>query len=299
MNFKIGFLGFGEAAFQIAKGFSKQGMSGNLAFDVTLKADGDRRRILEKRLLETHVTPAESVGELLEKAEVIFLIIPAKFAKAAAMDALSFMTKGHLFCDLTTNSPAVKAELGNSFEEKGMLYVDASVMGAVPLYQHKTPTLVCGNGAKEMIRLMSPLGMDLTDVGSEAGRAVKMKLTRSVFVKGVEALTLETLMTARKLGIEKEIVEGIETSFRKLGFIGFCGQLVTSGVLHSERRAQEARECEEMESELGLNSVMMEAAFQKLQWYTEQGYARMEPLPDCRNLDDLYDLWERTGMLPK
>lgn len=161
MNFKIGFLGFGEAAFQIAKGFSKQGMSGNLAFDVTLKADGDRRRILEKRLLETHVTPAESVGELLEKAEVIFLIIPAKFAKAAAMDALSFMTKGHLFCDLTTNSPAVKAELGNSFEEKGMLYVDASVMGAVPLYQHKTPTLVCGNGAKEMIRLMSRL--DETD----------------------------------------------------------------------------------------------------------------------------------------
>ena len=297
MDRKIGFLGFGEAASHIARGFHAQGISGNLAYDVTLKTQGERRRLLEERLRDADMIPVDSVEELMKRAKVIFLIIPAKFAKDAAMEALPYMTKEHLFCDLTTNKPSVKEELGKAFAERGMRYVDASVMGAVPIYQHKTPTLVCGSGADEMVRLMTPLGMDLTNVGQEAGKAVKMKLTRSIFVKGVEALTLEMLMTARKLGIEKEIVEGVEASFQKLGFTKFCGQLVTSGILHSERRSLEAKECEEMEDELGLNSLMMEATFQKLQWYTKYGYAEMEPLPVCGDLDELYALWEKTGAL--
>lgn len=294
---QIGFLGFGEAASHIAAGLHDQGLENLFAYDVTLNTSGQRRNILEQRLTKTCVTPVASVRELLEKAHVIFLIIPAKFARSAALEALPFLTEKHLFCDLTTNRPTVKEELGQAFAEKGMLYVDAAVMGAVPLYRHQTPTLVCGSGAAQMVQIMTPLGMALTDVGLEAGRAVKMKLTRSVFVKGVEALTVEMLMTARRLGIEKEIVAGIEESFQKLGFTNFCGQLVTSGVEHAERRSLEAKECQELEEELGLNSIMMEAAYRKLQWTASLGYAKMEPMPVCKDLESLCQLWEKTGAL--
>ena len=297
MEERIGFLGFGEAASHIAAGFRAQGLDGILAYDVTLKAEGERRRILEDRLAATNVTPVGSVEELLEKARVIFLIIPAKFAKDAALEALPFMTEKHLFCDLTTNRPAVKEELGQAFEAKGVLYVDASVMGAVPLYRHQTPTLVCGNGAARMVELMTPVGMALTNVGPEPGKAVKMKLTRSVFVKGVEALTMEMLMTARRLGIDKEIVAGVEASFQNLGFTKFCGQLVTSGVEHAERRSLEAKECQELEDELGLNSIMIEATYRKLQWAASLGYAKMEPMPVCKDMEELCQLWEKTGAL--
>ena len=297
MAVQIGFLGFGEAAFHIAAGFRDQGLEGLHAYDVTLSASGERRVILDRRLAETGVTPAGSVEELLEKAQVIFLIILAKFAQSAALEALPHLTEEHLFCDLTTNRPAVKEALGKAFVERGVRYVDAAVMGAVPLYRHRTPTLVCGNGAERMVELMAPLGMDLTDVGPEPGKAVKMKLTRSVFVKGVEALTVEMLMTARRLGIDKEIVAGIEQSFQSLGFTKFCGQLVTSGVEHAERRSLEAKECQELEEELGLNSIMMEAACRKLQWTAGLGYAKMEPMPVCKDLEELCRLWEKTGAL--
>ena len=297
MEERVGFLGFGEAASHIAAGFRDQGLNGMIAFDVTLKTEGERRRILEERLAATGVVPAASLKELTEKAQIIFLIVPPKFAKDAAMEALPFMTEKHLFCDLTTNRPAVKEELGQTFAQRGVLYVDAAVMGAVPLYRHKTPTLVCGNGAARMVELMAPVGMALTDVGPEPGKAVKMKLTRSVFVKGVEALTMEMLMTARRLGIDKEIVAGIETSFQKLGFTKFCGQLVTSGVEHAERRSQEAMECQELEEELGLKSIMMEATYRKLQWSASLGYAKMEPMPVCENMEELCQLWEKTGAL--
>lgn len=294
---KIGFLGFGEAASHIAAGFKEQGIEGTLAYDVTLKTEGERRKILEQRLADTGVTPVQTVEELMDKARVIFLIIPAKFARGAAMEALPFMTKEHLFCDLTTNRPAVKEELGKAFDAQGALYVDAAVMGAVPIYRHKTPTLVCGNGAQRMVELMTPVGMALNDVGPEPGKAVKMKLTRSVFVKGVEALTMEMLMTARRLGIDKEIVAGVEASFKNLGFTKFCGQLVTSGVEHAERRSLEAKECQELEEELGLNSIMMEATYRKLQWAAGLGYAKMEPMPVCKDMEELCQLWEKTGAL--
>ena len=297
MELRLGFLGFGEAASHIASGFHQEGGVDLYAYDVTLTTQGERRRILERRLEETGTAPVGSVEELLNQAQVIFLIIPPKFAEGAAREALPYMTDKHLFCDLTTNRPAVKEALGKAFEAAGARYVDASVMGAVPLYRQKTPTLVCGNGAEEMVRLLTPLGMALTNVGPEPGKAVKMKLTRSIFVKGAEALTMEMLMTARRLGIEKEIVAGIEESFQKLGFTKFCGQLVTSGVEHAGRRSQEALECQELEEELGLNSIMMEATHRKLQWSASLGYAEMEPLPVCSNLEELCQLWEKTGAL--
>ena len=293
----IGFLGFGEAASNIAAGFARQGGVALYGYDVTLRSEGSRREILEQRLHDTGTTPMDTVEELLNRAEVIFLIIPAKFARDAALSALPYMTERHLFCDLTTNRPAVKEELGAAFAARNALYVDASVMGAVPIYRHRTPTMISGNGAARMETLLKPLGMELTNVGEEAGKAVRIKLTRSIFVKGAEALTLEMLMTARRLGIEKEIVAGVEASFQKLGFTGFCGQLVTSGVEHAGRRSLEAKECQELEDELGLDSTMMEAAFRKLSWYAEKGYAQMDPLPVCHTLDDLYALWERTGAL--
>ena len=297
MEKRIGFLGFGEAASNIAEGFCMQGVKNLLAYDVALKEEGERRAILESRLQKCCAEAVESVEKLLENASVIFLIIPAKFAQGAALEALPHMTKDHLFCDLTTNRPAVKESLGKAFEEKGVLYVDASVMGAVPLYRHQTPTLVCGNGAEQMVELMTPLGMKLTNVGQEAGKAVKMKLTRSVFVKGAEALTMEMLMTARRLGIEKEIVAGLEASFQQFGFSKFCGQLVTSGVEHAGRRSLEALECQELEEELGLNSIMMEATYRKLQWAASLGYADMSPRPVCNTMQELCELWERTGAL--
>ena len=292
---KIGFLGFGEAASNFAKGFQEEGGLELYGYDIMLAAGSAGGEIVRRRMEETGVTPAADPAELLSKAKTIFLVIPAKFARDTALSALPYMTEEHLFCDLTTNTPVTKEELGKTFEEAGCLYTDASVMGAVPIYLHRTPVVASGNGAQEMIRRLTPFGMEIRDVGTEAGRAVRIKLTRSIFVKGAEALTMETLMAARAQGIEEEIVDGIEASFCKLGFTGFCGQLVRSGVLHSERRSLEAKECQELEEELGLDAKMMEATYRKLKWLDAFGLAQTQP--DCRTLDDLYELWETSGVL--
>ena len=52
-------------------------------------------------------------------------------------------------------------------------------------------------------------------------------------------------------------------------------------------------------TELGeaVNSIMMEAACRKLQWTAGLGYAKMEPMPVCKDLEELCQLWEKTGAL--
>lgn len=291
MNKYIGFIGFGEAAFNISIGLKEEGIKGVKAFDILLE-DDKSAEMVKKRLLETNVDSIDSIGELVKSCETIFLAVPAKYAKSVAENALNFMTNDKILIDITTNKPHIKKELGNIYQDKDMLYVDASIMGAVPLYKHRTPTLVCGNGANKMIDLLSVIGMDLTYVGEEAGRAVKMKLTRSIFIKGIEALTLEMLLTARKLGIEKEIMEGLHKSFEVQGFTKMVSQLVISNLIHSKRRAGEAEECAELERELGFDPIMLEAAQKKLEWSASLGFSQLEEARNCKTLQNLYAIWE-------
>ncbi|MDR1660020.1 MAG: DUF1932 domain-containing protein [Desulfovibrio sp.] len=296
MNTTIALIGFGEAAYHLCRGFKEENITGIKAFDVLLESGRkDQIDTVRKRAEETGVSLVDSLGDIMS-ADIIFLCVPAKFAESATMEAMPFLAPEKLYIDVTTNRPAVKEKLGALMKEKGVLYVDASVMGAVPLYKHRTPTLVCGNGAEKMRQTLGPLGMDLTYVGEAAGRAVKMKLTRSIFIKGIEALTLEMLLTARKLGIEDEIMAGLHKSFEVQGFTRMVEQLVTSNVMHSSRRAVEADECMELITESGFEPVMMEAAKRKLKWSANIGFTKLKPVPECTTLSDLYVLWEKLGV---
>ncbi len=296
MDKKVGFIGFGEASYHICRGLKDENIQDVTAYDVLLGTDqSEKIAAMEKRAAETNVTLVSSVQDAMQ-SDVVFLGVPARFAEGATMEALPFMNAEKLFVDITTNRPVIKEKLGRIMKEKGFAYVDASVMGAVPLYKHKTPTLVCGSGAKMMQEVLGPIGMDLTYVGEDAGKAVKMKLTRSIFIKGIEALGIEMLLTARKFGIEDEIVAGLQKSFEVQGFTKLVGQLVTSNTIHSARRAVEADECMELIRDSGFDPVMMQAAKEKLEWSANLGFNKLSPAPECKNLGDLYALWDAQGV---
>ncbi|MDR0621136.1 MAG: DUF1932 domain-containing protein [Deltaproteobacteria bacterium] len=297
MDKSIGFIGFGEASYQICRGFKEDNLDGIGAYDVLLSSGTEAQiNALKNRAAETSVRLINDLPELLG-ADIVFVAVPAKHAESVVTQALPFLRPGQLIADITTNRPQIKLRLGQLLEEKGALYADASVMGAVPLYKHRTPTIVSGNGARKMIELLGPLGMDLTFVGLEPGRAVKMKLTRSVFIKGIEAITLEMLLTARQLGIEDEIMEGLQKSFDTQGFTKLVGQLVTSNTIHAARRSIEAEECMELIEDSGFDPVMMEATKRKLRWSADLGYSKMNPPPKCATLKELYALWDELGII--
>jgi 3-hydroxyisobutyrate dehydrogenase-like beta-hydroxyacid dehydrogenase len=79
------------------------------------------------------------------------------------------------------------------FEQHGMAFVDVAITGAVQLHGAKTPLLCTGEKAGEVAELFTRLGTPIQVVGRRPGDAAALKLLRSIFTKGLKALSIECL----------------------------------------------------------------------------------------------------------
>ncbi len=55
-------------------------------------------------------------------------------------------------------------KLTQIYKEKNAFFVDAAMLGPLPVYKHKVPISASGNGVDRLISLMTPYGMDITKV---------------------------------------------------------------------------------------------------------------------------------------
>ncbi len=111
------------------------------------------------------------------------------------------MRRGQVFIDINSVSPDRKRESAGLIEAGGADYLDMAVMAPVH------PQRPCDAGADRRARARPdrarPRALDFEfDVaGDEAGAATAIKMVRSLFVKGLEAITVEALLAARGLGL--------------------------------------------------------------------------------------------------
>ena len=80
-------------------------------------------------------------------------------------------------------------------------FVDVAITGAVNLHGAKTPLLCAGEKAEDVAQIFKRLGTPIQVVGDKPGDAAALKLLRSIFTKGLEALSVECLLTAEKRGL--------------------------------------------------------------------------------------------------
>src|SRR5262245_19154967 len=103
----VGFIGFGEAGFNIALGRRQAGLQRVLAFDI----NGETPRLGEKirqRAETSGVELAVSRERLAEASEVLFSTVTADQARAAAEQFVPYLTLRHLYVDLNSVAPATK-----------------------------------------------------------------------------------------------------------------------------------------------------------------------------------------------
>ena len=157
---KLGFIGFGEAAFNIAKGLGDEGLKGIIAYDKFWNVAPQSELICE-RSEEANVELAPSLQAMIDKSEIILSAVSADMAVSLAKTSQPFLKENQLYVDLNATSPMTKEEI-DSILSPGALFVDCAVMGPVPNYGHKVPVTVSGNGAKIFIEKMAPYGMNIT-----------------------------------------------------------------------------------------------------------------------------------------
>lgn len=266
---KLGFIGFGEAAFNIASGLKEAGWNDIVAFDKFWDIE-PRCDLIRKRAAETNISLLPSLQALVEASDVIMSAVSADKAVELAKSAKPYLTPDKLYVDLNATSPMTK-EQADAVIGASALFVDCAVMGPVPTYKHKVPMLVSGPGAGKFMEMMIPFGMNITLMEAPAGGASASKMFRSIFMKGFVMLILEMVVAAHKYGVENDVLTSVHETLTKGPLPEIINGLVARGVIHSERREHEMEEVIATLDALQTDSTMSRATKEKLGWCTGLG----------------------------
>lgn len=265
---ELGFIGFGEAAFHIAKGLGPglvgAGLGPVRAFDV-MADDPKVGPLVRERAAGAGVTLVPSLPDLMAACDTVLCATSAKYALSIAKEAAASIRAGTVYADLNSASPGVKKEIGAVMAAAGALFADVAVMELVPPHGHKVPLAVSGTGARAFLDRLSPFGMKIDFINETAGASSSLKMLRSIFMKGLTALFLETLTAGRKAGVDREIMASISGTIDSRPLAETAALLVTRTAIAAERRVSEMGEVMETLAELGLDSSASAATRAKLQ----------------------------------
>src|SRR5271169_5631363 len=92
--------------------------------------------------------------------------------------------------------------------------------------------------------------------GASAGDAISLKMLRSVFTKGMEALCVEMLIAAEKRGLREQLYD-VLSDIDKSGLRSFMETIVRTHVVHAKRRAHEVAEAERQLALVGVPSLVL------------------------------------------
>lgn len=295
MEISIGFLGFGEVGYFMSKGLRKEGLTTMLAFDNAYLAGGVVADSISFRAQENNVKLCHALEEMLTKVNIVIAAVPAKFAFSAAEATLKFKSKIRLYADVSTAKPSVKKQMEALFAAQDIKFVDSAMLGPLPNYHHKVPILASGEGAENWRAIMTPWGMKIQTIAGPAGTASSIKLIRSVFMKGLEALLVETFLFARKCGAEKIVLESLAETL-KPPFQHTANRMMAADLVHSERRVFEVSESVELMNDIGVEPIMAQAVIGRLKKSAALGMREdLGGIPP-ETLAEVYEFWDSRGL---
>jgi 3-hydroxyisobutyrate dehydrogenase-like beta-hydroxyacid dehydrogenase len=250
-NGKIALIGFGEAGMAFAAAWGPE----TRAFDI--KTD-DPALATAKRgdYAKTGIQGAETLAEALAGAELIVSLVTADQALAAAKAAAETIAPGALYCDFNSVAPQTKQEAARLIEGTGAFYADVAVMAPVHPARLAVPLLVSGADA---CATLAALGFNPRRIDGPVGRASTIKMLRSVMVKGIEALTAECFVAARKAGVAGEVAASLDASWPGADWAARADYNLGRMRAHGLRRAAEMEEVAATLDWLGQGSEMARA----------------------------------------
>ena len=262
---RIGFVGFGEAGYHLAKGLRTAGVEYIAAFDI---ADST---LIRARAEETGTILCPSNADLAAASDIIFSTVTANQAAAAAAQTAPFLTANHLYADLNSVSPGLKQSLAKTVEATGARFVEVAVMSAVPPHGHKVPMLTGGTAAPEFAERLKPFGMVIEVGSAQVGSAAATKMCRSVVIKGIEALLTECVLGATHYGADERVFSSLGESLPGIDWAKLATYMVGRVVMHGERRAREMEEVAETLRSAGIDPIMAEATVRRMDWSARLG----------------------------
>lgn len=253
---RVSFIGFGEAGQAIATGLRGEGVERITAWDILFPDAGGAK--LKAAAEQTGARIAVSAAEAVRDADIVIAAVTAASSVEAARSVAPHLAGNPYYLDINSVSPGRKQETAALLGDKAR-YVDVAIIAPIHPKLHKTAMLIAGPNALSVAPLMTELGMDTKIAGDKTGTAAAIKMIRSVMIKGIEALTLETFIAATRAGLVEEVTASMKNNYPGLDWAKIAEYNVERMASHGERRAAEMEESARTLRELGLEPRMVDA----------------------------------------
>ena len=259
----VAILGFGELGAVLAVALRDAGRPVPRAFSRPKSTPAESEAV--RRWVESSGARAvATLQEALDGAGLVLVCVPGSASRAIAARASAALRPGALWVDLASASPEDKEAASRDIAAAGALYVDAAVLGAVAASGARVPILAAGSGAAGFAAAGAGFGLDITCIDAPAGAAARVKLLRSVYMKGRDALVAEMLLGARHHGLERFVAESIRGPGEEVRFPALADRVLSSLALHAGRRAEELGASASLLRASGIEAAATEGAERRL-----------------------------------
>lgn len=263
-RFLVGFIGFGEAGFEIARGLHSAGVARMCLCNLRTQ-DPDRAALIRNRAREAGGKILGSAREVVEQSDTILSVVTPEASVTVAKEVAAHLKAGQIYIDLTSSFPDEMKMIATLVEPSGAGFVDGAMMGSLPIYGHKVLIYAAGPHAGEAARILNKHGMNLKIVGEEPGQASAIKLILSIATKGFGALLVEMLLASHHYHVEEPVLLALNQFFAK-GLDAVVDRFVGSDAVHAGRRIKEMESSVRLLEKIGTDPIMTQATVQRLKW---------------------------------
>jgi 3-hydroxyisobutyrate dehydrogenase-like beta-hydroxyacid dehydrogenase len=204
---KVGLMTPGDMGQAVAMQIKARGFSVATALD----GRSARSRALAQ---EAGLSDVGSIARLVAECDVVLSVMnpgaALDFARAAA-GALRAAGKRTLIVDCNAIAPDTVHEVARLIENSGGRFLDGGIIGPPPRGKARTNLYVSGPGADDLTALAGPQ-LAVHIVSDRIADASALKMCYGALNKGTQALWLEVLIAAQRLGVDRLLEDQLRRS---------------------------------------------------------------------------------------
>jgi 3-hydroxyisobutyrate dehydrogenase-like beta-hydroxyacid dehydrogenase len=259
-------IGYGEVGRILAEDLRAQGHAVT-AHD--LKLGSEAGNPVREHAAQAGVTLAESPVAAVQDAELVVSAVTASQAVAVAQACAPGLARGAFFLDVNSASPGAKCRAAEIVNAAGGRYVEGAVMTSVPPYRLRVPLLLGGPHAAALEPVLAGLGFAPRVASEKLGVASATKMCRSVMIKGLEAMVIESFTTARHYGVEDAVIASLRETFPGIDWEKQAAYFFQRVIEHGRRRSEEVREVAVTVHEAGLTPWSAAGTAERQAWVAD------------------------------
>lgn len=262
----VGLVGYGEVGRILAEDLCRQNVA-VCAYDILLdtRAGDAMRAHADKR----GVLLAPSHAALAACSDLVISAVTASQTFDVAMACAPGMRADAFFLDFNSASPNAKREAAERIHAGGARYVEGAVMTSIPPYRQRVPLLLGGPHAGVLSPLLNEIGFASKVHATEIGVASAVKMCRSVMIKGLEAMVIESFTAARAYGVEDAVLASLYETFPGIDWEKQGAYFFQRAIEHGRRRAEEMRESARTVADTGLAPLSARGTAERQGWIAD------------------------------